>query len=192
MPLCSNKSGVSRIREKTQPLDTEAAESWNRAQVGLQQPFLALFKAVPRSKTYFWEQPLYHTSISLATQMQRNHTGSSAPVEQSGDWGQWSAVRGLAMPLRRGLAGFWVSWNYFTMCPSQSQANALSLLSPCHSVALDVGWPWPGKRLCHGLHPKEPQTPARAVRWTSVCEQAPPASARPAWGQRSWCWERET
>ena len=55
---------------------------------------------------------------------------------------------------------------YLTTLPSPSQANTPTPFTPCSSMALDLGWPGPGKRLDLGTQGRPGdlrQSPGRAA-----------------------------
>ena len=53
------------------------------------------------------------------------------------------------------------------MHPSLSQANAPALFTLCHSSMLDLGWPWQGKGLGHGVQ-RWPSPGAQVGTWQSL------------------------
>ena len=59
---------------------------------------------------------------------------------------------GAVLPLGKGLAGWKgvFTRSCLATLPSLSQANIQAPLNPCHSLALELGWTGPGKRLCQG------------------------------------------
>ena len=68
-----------------------------------------------------------------------------------GLWEAWTPLRGVCLcrfaPKEELREVCWVSCNCLIKHSSTILANGPTLLTPCHSAALDVGWAWPGKRL---------------------------------------------